>query len=119
MIPDPLRCCRVIREPETTAQEGLVRGQLDPVQAQSHVSSVSLLGAILTVPLDVIRRCCRCRKQAYGMWQVFGELTVTEYWKTKGRRLSIYPNILHKNILSFLTSPVINDTFRAYRSRSA
>ena len=26
MIPDPLRRCRVIREPGTTAREGLVRG---------------------------------------------------------------------------------------------
>ena len=48
-----------------------------------------------------------------------GRYSASVFGKTKGRRISKYPDILHKNILSFLTSPVLDDKLREYRPRSA
>ena len=90
---------------------------------QSHVSSVSLLGAIstVTIPLDVITSSSKTLLplQETGVSNVAGIRRVYSEKPKVGVFLRIHPDILHKNILSFLTSPVINDTLRAYRLRSA
>ena len=79
---------------------------------QSHVSSVSVLEVISTVPLDVINSKTLLSLQETGVSNVTG-IRRAYSQKTEGMGISKYPDILHKNILSFLMWPVINNTLRA------